>query len=127
MAQNNKFLIDTHIFIWWMEKSKSLSPKTYDLLKNPQTQVFVSVASIWEMIFKKERKKLKFSINLEDGLRKTGFTLLPITLTHVLELQKLPMHHNDPFDRIIIAQSKAENIIFISDDAKIKVYDVKIL
>jgi PIN domain nuclease of toxin-antitoxin system len=127
MVKNNRFLIDTHIFIWWMEKSKFLSKDRYEILNNPDMQIFLSVASIWEMIIKENKKKLKYSINLEEGIKASGFTLLPITLPHVLALQELSFHHNDPFDRIMLAQTTVEKLTFISDDAKMKNYDITLL
>ena len=110
-----------------MEKSKSLSWDRYELLSDPAMQIFLSVASIWEMVIKENTKKLKFSINLEEGIKASGFTLLPITLPHVLALQELPLHHNDPFDRILLAQTKVEKLTFISGDAKMKNYDITLL
>ena len=127
MEQNNGFLIDTHIFIWWMEDNKLLSRDIYKLLNNPQNHIFLSVASIWEIIIKKNRNKLKVPKDIEKGINSSGFTPLPIKISHVLKLDQMPLHHNDPFDRILIAQAKDENFIFVTDDTKIKKYDLRIL
>ena len=127
MVKTNKYLIDTHIFLWWMGKSRSLSVERYNILNNPEIQIFLSVASIWEMIIKVDKKKLKINISLADGINKSGFIILPITLPHVLALHELPLYHNDPFDRIMLAQTKIENLTLISDDVKMKNYKVALL
>lgn len=128
MQANRGFLLDTHIFIWWMGDDKRLSQKTATLLRDPHNQIFLSTGSIWEMIIKKGKGKLNIPIalDLESGIRTSGFNLLSIEILHVLELEKLPQHHKDPFDRILIAQAKIERLILITDDVKIAKYEVDI-
>ncbi len=127
MENRNNFLLDTHIFIWWMESSKRLSKSQLKLLNDPQNQIFISVASVWEIILKRARHKLKVPNDIESGITKSGFTLVPIKLAHVLAVEKLPNLHSDPFDRVLIAQALTENLVFITDDIKIKKYDLQIL
>lgn len=118
------FLIDTQVFIWWMEKSNQISQDQYTLLNNPQSQIFLSVASVWEIILKKEKKKLKLPYQIEKGILASGFQLLSIELAHILRVEKLPMHHKDPFDRLLISQAKTEDLTFITSDQKIWEYDL---
>jgi PIN domain nuclease of toxin-antitoxin system len=99
---------DTQVFIWWLESNKKLSSKTNKLLANPHGFAFLSVATIWEMVIKKSTGKLK-----------------PIKPEHVLALEKLPLHHKDPFDRILVAQSQSEKLTLITADSKITQYKVK--
>lgn len=127
MKASKGFLIDTHIFIWWMEQSKKLSQDRYELINNPENKIFLSMASVWEIIIKKSKNKLKLPGDIEEGIKFSGFTLLPITLSNILQLAKLPLYHYDPFDRMLIAQAKGENLVFICDDEKIKKYDLKLL
>ena len=126
MESNNRFLVDTHIFIWWMEGNKKLSRSLLPLLQDSNNQLFLSVVSIWEMILKQSKKKLVIPHNFEKGIEASGFILLPIEARHVLGIRALPSHHQDPFDRLLIAQAKTENLVFITDDAKIKKYNIKI-
>ena len=123
----NKFLIDTHIWIWSMEKKKRLSENIFKLLNNPQNSIYISVATIWEMTIKAGRKKLKIPNNIEYVIKSAGFNILPIQLDHILRIKSLPAYHSDPFDRILIAQSQVENLTFITSDQKIWKYKLNIL
>jgi len=122
-----RYLLDTHIFIWWMEKNKRLSKDIFNLLNNPQNQIFLSVASVWELIIKKAKKKLKTPKDVQGGIKASGFIPINIEMLHVLDLEKLPMHHNDPFDRIIISQAKIEHLTLITADKKIWKYNLALL
>lgn len=124
---SNGFLLDTNIFIWSMEKNARLSKNLINIIQSPKNSVFLSVASIWEIILKKEKGKLKTPKNPEDDAKKASFIILPIQASHVLGIQKLPPHHNDPFDRLLIAQSQIENLTLISTDQKIWKYDFDVL
>lgn len=123
----NKFLLDTHIFIWWMEKNNKLPEEIFAIINSQSTELFISVASIWEIIIKKMKKKLKLSEDIQAGIKKSNFKVLPIELLHVLGIETLPHIHKDPFDRIIVAQSKAENLTVITHDKKIWKYNIKVL
>lgn len=121
------YLLDTHIFIWWMEKNKRLSKDIFNLINNPQNQIFLSAASIWEIVIKKAKKKLKAPKDVGGGIKASGFTPIDIEVLHVLGIEKLPLHHNDPFDRILISQARVENLTFITTDEKIWKYDLPLL
>lgn len=122
-----RYLIDTHIFIWWMERSSRLSRNIFNLLNNPQNKVFLSVASVWEMIIKKTKKKLKTPKDVEGGIKASGFIPISVEILHVLNIEKLPMYHDDPFDRIIISQAKVERLTLITADKKIWKYNLSLL
>ena len=124
---NNKYLLDTHIFIWAMEKSRRLPVKLIQLLQNPQNSIFVSIASIWEMMIKKTDLKLKITRDIEADIKLAGFQQLPIVLSNVLKIGNLPLHHKDPFDRLLIAQSSVEKLTLISADHKIWRYKINLL
>jgi len=127
MVNDKGFLIDTQIFIWWMEKSKRLSEKSFDLLNDPQNKIFLSVASVWEIVIKKGRRKLEVPKDVRGGIEKSGFIPLPIEVFHVLGVEKLPHYHKDPFDRILISQAKVEDFTLITSDEKIWKYDLSLL
>lgn len=124
---NNKgFLLDTHVFVWWMEKSQQIPANLYNILNDPQNSVYLSVVSIWEMVLKRAKGKLKTTVDLND-IKSRGFITLPIEASHVLGIEKLSKHHADPFDRLLIAQAKIENLTLITADQKIAKYKIDIL
>jgi len=125
--ENKGFLIDSHIFIWWMKKSTKIPQKLYGQLNNPNNRIYLSIASVWEIIIKKAKKKLKIEYDIEKGILKSRFQLLPIELKHLLKLENLPEFHKDPFDRILISQSQVENLTFITADPKIWKYKINLL
>jgi PIN domain nuclease of toxin-antitoxin system len=124
-----KYILDTHTFIWWHENPSLLSEKVLNLCEDVNNQLFLSMASIWEMQIKLQLNKL----NLEDSLieminiqRSNGFEVLPIAFEHIISLDNLPLHHKDPFDRLLIAQSNIEHAILLSKDEKFKLYLVQV-
>lgn len=127
MVKSNKFLLDTHIFIWWLQADIRLSKQVNRILTDTENTIYLSVASIWEMYIKIEKGKLKMPYKFEDVIAKTGFTILPIALTHVLQLNKQEKFHKDPFDLMLVAQAKAEKLTLISSDEKFQQYKVTLL
>ena len=126
-----KVLLDTHAFIWLDTQPEKLSKTAMEICQDTGNQLYLSMASIWEMQIKVQLGKLKLKIPLADMLtvqqQENDLNVLNIALTHIYQLQALPFHHNDPFDRLIIAQSVLENMTLISVDEKLKAYDVSVL
>ena len=122
-----KYLLDTHVFIWWLEADKKLTSKIKSVIDNPDNIKFVSVVTFWEIVIKVHAKKLILKIPVRDILKNFEFEVLNIFLTHVLKLEKLPNYHKDPFDRMLVAQAKVEDCTLITKDPKIKRYKVKII
>ena len=124
-----RILIDTHVFIWWTSDSQKLSFTVYNLLTSPKTQVILSVVSIWEMQIKLSLGKLQLKTALpelvEDEVKQNRIELLPLDLSHIYALSNLPNHHRDPFDRLLIAQAKSEELVIISIDEKFDGYDIE--
>lgn len=120
------YLLDTHVFIWAMEENKRLSQDIKSKISDPDNKIFVSVATVWEIIIKK-RKGLKVPGDIPAGIQKSNFILLSIDINHVLEIEKLPGIHKDPFDRILIAQAKAEGLTLITSDKKIWKYKIALI
>ncbi|MFN9173231.1 MAG: type II toxin-antitoxin system VapC family toxin [Synechocystis sp.] len=123
-----KILIDTHVFIWWTGDVKKLSSRVYDLLVDPNTDVMLSIVSIWEMQIKFSLGKLQLKISLsqlvDDEVKANRIELLPLSLSHIYALHSLPLHHRDPFDRMLIAQSMNTDLQIVSVDEKFDFYGV---
>lgn len=120
----NRYLLDTHILLWWLSDDKKLSKKNKDIITKSSTNIIVSTVSIWEIVIKKTLKKLESPDNIKEILYKNDFEILPITADHVLYLEQLPFIHHDPFDRLLIAQSIVEKATFITADTIIPKYGV---
>lgn len=125
-----KYLIDTHILIWFLEGNVSLSKRAKNIIIDTDNQLFVSIASLWEMTIKMSIGKLKLSKTLPEiiaQMESDGINTLSIEEEHLLTLLALPFHHNDPFDRLLIAQAQTENLVLITDDSKFNSYNISVL
>lgn len=114
-----KYLIDTHIFIWFVENSNKLSRAAKSIIEDKDNEIYISIASLWEISIKTAIGKLQIKgtfDSIEDDLKDNAIEILPITFAHTLENNQLPFHHRDPFDRIIVSQAIVENLDFISSD-----------
>ncbi len=126
-----KLLLDTHTFIWSFSNTKKLSPSAARELQNPANEIFVSVASIWEMQIKIKLGKMIFNDTVENIIIEqqqiNRIQILPVHLSHALYLENLPPHHKDPFDRLLISQAIVENMTLVSADADFAKYQVNLL
>ena len=120
-----KLLLDTHILIWWLSQDRRLSQLETDIIADPDNLIFISAATAWEIVVKKMIGKLEAPDNLPVALAENNFLELPITIDHSQKLYQLPLHHNDPFDRIMIAQAISEDLTFMTRDAKIALYEIR--
>jgi PIN domain nuclease of toxin-antitoxin system len=120
-----KLLLDTHILIWWLSQDRRLSQLETDIITNPDNLIFVSAATAWEIAVKKMIGKLEAPDDLPAALAANNFLELPITIDHSQKLYQLPLHHHDPFDRIMVAQAISEDLIFMTRDAKIALYEIR--
>ncbi len=127
MSNSQGYLLDTHIFLWSLDEIKRLTKEVVNILKDPRNHIFVSVATAWEISIKNKKGKLPLKTTLEECFRKSNFEILDIQLAHVLNLEKLPILHRDPFDRLLVAQAIVEKLMIITEDEKIKKYDVSVL
>ncbi|MDQ1451580.1 MAG: hypothetical protein QOK38_1446 [Acidobacteriaceae bacterium] len=121
------FLIDTHILIWLDQKPERLSEHILGLLRNPKHDVYCSVASLWEIAIKQNLGKLQMNGPLPGILERYGLTELPVTARDAEMVRTLPLHHRDPFDRMLIAQAMGRNLVLVSGDRQILAYEVAIL
>lgn len=126
-----RVLIDTHILIWALAREqKKLSSSELELIENTENQVFTSMASLWEIGIKNSigRLSLQGSLNnFFELILKTDIEILPISEPDIVQMSKLPFHHSDPFDRLIIAQAMVHGLTVISKDSVFPKYDVKLL
>ena len=124
-----RVLLDTHTFLWWITNNEQLSPTARDIIGSSQNELFLSVASGWEMAIKARLDKLELPDNLEqfitEQLQQNGIAGLPIQMSHALHVYTLPTLHRDPFDRLLIAQSQLETMPILTIDPQIGRYDVE--
>lgn len=126
-----KLLFDTHSFIWWHSQRAKLSPEVLKFCADPDNQLYLSVVTVWEIQIKHQIGKLELTKPIETIVEEqqlqNAVTLLPITLPHVLQLDSLPLHHRDPFDRLLIAQAQIEGLTVISHDSMFGHYSIKVV
>ena len=126
-----RILLDTHAFLWWDNDLDRLSERARSLCFDPNNTLVLSVVSVWEMQIKHQSGKLTLRAPLAELVfnqqHENGIEILPVTLPHILALDKLPSIHKDPFDRLLIAQSIAESISVLSVDAVFKNYPISLL
>lgn len=124
-------LLDTHAFLWLLEGNPNLSAAALAALVDPANDVFLSVASVWEIAIKVSNQKMTLKEPLDVLLSKWAVAfdieLLPITEKHALEVLTLPHHHRDPFDRIMIAQAMTEAMTIVTADTRFAAYGVPVI
>ncbi|MEM8723320.1 MAG: type II toxin-antitoxin system VapC family toxin [Cyanobacteria bacterium P01_G01_bin.39] len=120
-----QLLLDTHALIWWLSNDSTLSVKAKEEIADPDNIVFISAASAWEIAIKKSLGKLQAPDDLTVQIKEKRFRPLAISINHALAIEKLPLHHQDPFDRILIAQAMYENSIIVTRDRKFQLYEVR--
>ena len=119
-------LLDTHVVLWWLGQDPGLSEEARNTIAS-DPQVFVSAATAWEIAIKQNTGKLRSPADLEAQLARHSFEHLPITLAHALRAGSLPKHHNDPFDRMLVAQAAIEGLTLVTRDSRIARYGVATL
>ena len=126
-----KILLDTHAFLWWIMDDPRLSGVARTIIADGDNDLFLSAASGWEISIKARLGRLQLPANLNEyiaeQLQSNAITVLPIQLNHAMQVYKLPDHHKDPFDRMLIAQSQLEKLPLLTKDRMIANYDVAII
>lgn len=122
-------LLDTHALLWWVEDDPQLSLVARRLIADEQNDCLVSLATAWEMAIKAGLKKLELAVPVQryfqQHLPANDFRLLPLELDHVTRVETLPLHHRDPFDRLLIAQALCEGLTLVSGDSVFDHYGIK--
>jgi PIN domain nuclease of toxin-antitoxin system len=123
----SRLLLDTHVFIWFSENSPRLPSAIREAIEIAD-RVYLSIASLWEIAIKISIGKLALQIAyeaIEARLPSSGIELLPIAFSDTMHLLNLPLHHRDPFDRLLIAQAIARQLVLVSADEKFRLYPVQ--
>jgi PIN domain nuclease of toxin-antitoxin system len=126
-----RLLLDTHVLLWARNRPAMLSSRAREAIENPENQRFVSIASLWEVQIKHNLGKLKLEREVDRlapiWLGDLVAEQLDINLHHVGALYELPLHHRDPFDRILIAQARVEQLTIVSRDPELRSYAAPLL
>lgn len=120
-----RVLLDTHALLWWLTDDPALGDKAKAQIAEPENSIMVSAASLWEIAIKQGLGKIEADIaEIEKELSRQGMARLGIEADHLIELTSLPNHHRDPFDRMLIAQARAEDMHLMTADLHIAGYSV---
>lgn len=124
-------LLDPNAFLWWVTNNQKLSHTAHTIISNAQNEIFFSVVSAWEIVIKAKIGKLSLpespEIYIPSRIRHYGFITLSINLEDVLQIWQLQSHQNDPFDRLLIAQSQVYNLPIITADTKFSLYIANVI
>jgi PIN domain nuclease of toxin-antitoxin system len=126
-----RILLDSHIFLWWVAGERRLPAKVRKVIGSSRNECFLSHASVWEMAIKSALGKLRLPTTVgkfvSEQCEINGFTLLPLSLEHIVAVERLPMHHRDPFDRLLVAQAHIEDMMLATRDRTLKAYGIKVI
>jgi PIN domain nuclease of toxin-antitoxin system len=121
-------LLDSHAFLWWLAEDSRLSTGARQAVADPSSIVHVSAATVWELSIKASLGKLDLGgADLAEEIEENDFVELPVTARHSMAAAILPRHHDDPFDRMLIAQARIEGLTVVTRDPAFRAYDVAIV
>jgi PIN domain nuclease of toxin-antitoxin system len=122
-----RLLLDTHILLWWLAENPSLPDQARELIADPSNAVFVSAVSLWEIWLKQSLGKLALPPDFPKRLAAESFESLPLLAAHTRGVASLPWHHRDPFDRMLIAQAQAADLLLVTADVAAAAYGDSVL
>jgi len=122
-----KILVDTHIFLWMLSCPEKLNDKRRYELESPANEILLSAMSIAELMIKRSIGKIDFEFDPLEMAQKTGLEILSFSGAEAMVLGELPLHHKDPFDRMLIAQALINRLSLMSDDSKFLQYECKVI
>jgi len=122
-----RVLLDTHVLLWWLLDDAKLGLRVRSVIANGRNEIFVSSVTVAEIAIKRSLGKLPGPPGLLGSLVEEGFQELPLLSTHAVVLEELPLHHRDPFDRLLIAQAMTDLLTFASYDQRASAYDVELI
>lgn len=125
-----RLLVDTHAFLWFVDGDERLSAAARRAIQDPDGEWWLSAASVWEMAIKSSRKQLTLPAPTHDyinGKVQQGLKVLSVDWPHAAAVERLPFHHKDPFDRLIVAQAQAERLAVVTHDAVFRAYGVNVV
>ena len=121
-----RLLLDTHVVFWWLMEAP-LSERARFAIEDRQNDALFSMASAWEVAIKQSLGKLDPPEDFAEAAAGEGFELLRIELSHVRAVRSLPLHHRDPFDRMLVAQAQVEGLTLVTRDRRLRAYDVAVV
>jgi PIN domain nuclease of toxin-antitoxin system len=116
-------LLDTHVFLWWDKQDASLNANAFAVIADPRNEIFISAASIWEVAIKRKSGKLAFDGSPSAAIAANGFFGLPVLPIDAENAGALDWTHNDPFDRMLVAQARRSGLILVTADSLIRIHD----
>jgi PIN domain nuclease of toxin-antitoxin system len=122
-----RILLDTHVLLWWLARDPALGSRAGSALADEQAELFVSAATVWEIAIKRAAGKLETPDDLGVILRSSAMRELAVTWSHAALAGALPRLHDDPFDRMLVAQAQAEELTLVTADRMVLRYDVRVL
>jgi len=120
-------LLDAHTVLWWLADDRTLRADARRAIADPTSDVLVSAATVWEVGIKRALGKLEAPDDLLDAIDASGFDGLPVTLVDADAAARLPSHHRDPFDRMLVAQARRVGAVIVSRDPAFEPYDCDVL
>jgi PIN domain nuclease of toxin-antitoxin system len=121
-------LLDTHVFVWALTATDRVPDAAWPILRDPERRLLLSVASAWELAVKSARGRIRLTGGVArfvaEGCRRAGVDLLGVDLEHTAAVERLPHHHRDPFDRMLVAQAQVEGFALLTYDQALAAYDV---
>ena len=124
-----RLLLDTHVFLWWVYDDPKLSQTARDLILDSANTKYVSAATAWELAIKAGQGKLKLNLSVGDFyikyVNQNYFETVPLALSHLFMVERLPLHHKDPFDRLLVVQAQSEKLTIDSADSALDAYEIE--
>jgi PIN domain nuclease of toxin-antitoxin system len=126
-----RLLVDTHVWLWMVTGDERLTDDVRATLEAPGSEVYLSAAAVWELAIKAAAGKLKYSgspaVQIPIHVQRSGVLPLPVTIDHAIAAADLPPHHRDPFDRMMVAQARLEEMTLATADRRLAAYGVPLL
>jgi PIN domain nuclease of toxin-antitoxin system len=122
-----RLLLDTHVLLWWLDDHPTLSKKARGAIADGRNLVFISAVVVWEIKIKQALGKLEIPQNFREVLDAQPFIALDITVEHAHSVGELPAHHRDPFDRMLVAQTKVERLTLMTRDIHLRKYKIPLI
>jgi PIN domain nuclease of toxin-antitoxin system len=122
-----RFLLDSHVVLWLTTEATACSSASLDVIVDHASETLVSAVTLWELEIKRLKGQLEAPADLLDRLEDAGFRLLSLTPDNALDAARLPPHHRDPFDRLLVAQAQGEAATFVTADVALEAYDVPVM
>ncbi len=124
-----RLLLDTHVFLWWVYDDPKLTKTSRSIIESMTNTKYVSAVTAWELAIKSGQGKLKLNQSVGEFYKKyiqqNGFEILPLSLNHLFAVEHIPLHHKDPFDRLLIAQAQIESLSIVSADSALDAYHIE--